>query len=199
MEPSTQVPTTDKLQTREVKQRQTPLNFLSAMNAELINEKMPHTSMTSYKEGERQMTDRATNEGDELIKKMMQRVEQELNEEFEYLTAAPKAAEMAANTTTTTAATTAVSATATGAVGRTSAEAAADANRASKAEPPPLLPPPELATIPSLPPPGTSSGSDKEPGVIFLIIILKKPTTGIQKRRVPYPIHLRFQAAVGMV
>ena len=103
------------------------------------------------------MTDRAANEGAEAIEEMMRRVDKEINEEFKYLTAAPKTAAMAANATTTTVATKPVSATATGGAGRTLVEVAADAERASKAEPPPLAPSPELATPPS-PPPGTPSG-----------------------------------------
>ena len=70
-EPSTQLTTPDKKQSRDVKQRQTPLDFLSAKNAEQINENMPQSIITSYKEGERRMTDRAVNEWDESIEEVM--------------------------------------------------------------------------------------------------------------------------------
>ena len=82
------------------------------------------------------MTERLTKEGDESIAEMVRRLTGEFDKElanFEEI-----AEEMAANATTDTPATTAVSATATGGAGRTSAEAAADAKRVSKAEPPPL-------------------------------------------------------------
>ena len=115
--------------------------------------------------------------GDETIEEMVRRMNRELDEEFEdfnlkgavvdnIITTAenPTKAAMAANTATATAATTVASSTAIGGAGRTPAEAAADAKRASKAEPLPLVPPPELAT-PSLPPPGTPSGFENESAV----------------------------------
>ena len=87
---------------------------------------------------------------DETIEEMVRRMERELDHEFKdfdleevvvgnvIATAKnPTIAATAANVTTTTAATTAASSTATGGAGRTSAEAAVDAKRASKAEPTP--------------------------------------------------------------
>ena len=88
--------------------------------------------------------------GEETIKEMVRRMNRELDEEFEdfiwkdavvgtMITRAkdPTMAEMAANATTAPAATTAVSVTATRGAGQTSVEAAADAKRVSKADPPP--------------------------------------------------------------
>ena len=103
--------------------------------------------------------------GDETIEEMVRRVNRELDEEFEdfdwkeavvgkmiAMAENPTMAAMAANATTATAATIAASATATGGVGWKSAEEAADAKTASKAEPPPLDLPAAVAMPPSPPP-----------------------------------------------
>ena len=89
-------------------------------------------------------------EEDETIEEMVRRMEREIDKEFkefvlEYVVddtivataAIPTKAATAATTATDTAGTISASATATGSAGGSSAKAAADATRASKADPPP--------------------------------------------------------------